>query len=327
MNERIVTITGKEKAELLPLEPPPTLGADQVFGQTICSLISPGTEISGTYAVDFGKDYPKYTGYASVIKVEKVGSDVKDVAVGDVVFCMGCHCTFAQVPANSTVPVPLGLRPEKAVLARLMGVSMTTLMTTYARPGDRVMITGAGPVGFLASKIFEIGGYEVLLVEPNAARRKQIEQTGMKVLDSIPINNPEIAGSIAMVVECSGHEQAAIDACKVVRKRGEVVMVGVPWKRQTEILAHELLSLVFHKYVVLRTGWEWELPRQSSEFTPHSIASGLKTAVKWLKEDRFSVEGLIELVDPNNPQPVYQDLLQRRLKALFNVFDWTKVTR
>ena len=31
-------------------------------------------------------------------------------------------------------------------------------------------------------------------------------------------------------------------------------MVGVPWRRQTDAYAHELLSLVFHKYVVLRSG-------------------------------------------------------------------------
>lgn len=46
--------------------------------------------------------------------------------------------------------MPDGLASETAVIARLMSVSMTTLMTTKARPGDRVVITGAGPVGFAA---------------------------------------------------------------------------------------------------------------------------------------------------------------------------------
>lgn len=49
--------------------------------------------------------------------------------------------------------MPDGLASETAVIARLMSVSMTTLMTTKARPGDRVVITGAGPVGFLAAHL------------------------------------------------------------------------------------------------------------------------------------------------------------------------------
>jgi threonine dehydrogenase-like Zn-dependent dehydrogenase len=174
--------------------------------------------------------------------------------------------------------------------------------------------------------MFALSGYEVFVVEPDAVRRRYMEQSGIRgVYGKTPDDDPGIAGTVALVVECSGHEQAVLDACRVVRKRGEVVLVGVPWRRQTDAYAHELLSLVFHKYVVLRSGWEWELPHHAADFTPHSIYSGVDTALRWLASGRIIADELITRVDPRAAQSAYQDLLHRRAQGLFTVFDWTLV--
>lgn len=258
---------------------------------------------------------------------EDIGPGVEGVAAGDMLFCMGPHRGFQQVEARAARPVPKDLRPAKAVLARLMGVSMPTLITTAARPGDRVMITGAGPVGFLAAQMFALSGYEVLVVEPDAERRRQVERSGIRgVFAKTPSDDASIAGTVALVVECSGHEQAVLDACRVVRKRGEVVLVGVPWRRLTDVYAHELLSLVFHKYAVLRSGWEWEIPHHAADSSPHSIHSGFATALHWLASNRIVADDLITMADPRDAQSVYQDLMHKRAKGLFMVFDWTRLT-
>ncbi len=41
----------------------------------------------------------------------------------------------------------------------------------------------------------------------------------------------------------------------MIRKRGEVVLVGVPWVRRTDIYAHEILCRVFYDFVDMRSGW------------------------------------------------------------------------
>jgi len=138
----------------------------------------------------------------------------------------------------------------------------------------------------------------------------------------MPSEDAVIVGNVALVVECSGHEQAALDAYQVLRPRGELVLVGVPWRRQTDTYAHELLSLVFHKYVLLRSGWEWELPHHSADFSPHSIHSGFDTALRWLADERINTENLISSANPLEAQSIYQDLLHRKTEALFSVFDW-----
>jgi threonine dehydrogenase-like Zn-dependent dehydrogenase len=124
------------------------------------------------------------------------------------------------------------------------------------------------------------------------------------------------------VVECSGHEQAVLDAGRVVRKRGEVVLVGVPWRRRSELFAHELLDVLFHNYVVLRGGWEWELPRQPTDFLVNSIYGNFAGALKWLAQGRVRVDGLASKAAPADAQQAYQDLLHGRAPGLTYVFDW-----
>lgn len=323
MRYSAISITAKEHAELVEVPAPGALGPHEVRGATLCTLVSPGTELACSYT---GTTFPSFPGYAATFVAEELGSEVEGISVGDVCLHMGTHRSFQQADARDAHPVPRGLEPEEAVLARMMGVSMTTLMTTEARPGDRVMITGAGPVGFLAAQIFSLSGYEVLVAEPDQARRQIVEQSGIKdVFSRAPMKDAAIAGKVALVVECSGHEQAALDACQVLRKRGELVLVGVPWRRQTEAYAHELLSLVFHKYVVLRSGWEWELPHHAADFAPHSIHSGFDTALNWLADGRINTENLIAVANPREAQNVYQDLLCRKTQGLFAVFDWGKM--
>ncbi|NQU38940.1 MAG: zinc-binding alcohol dehydrogenase [Lentisphaerae bacterium] len=315
-----ISITAKEHAEVVEIAAPETLGPNEVRGKTLFTLVSPGTELAYNYK---GTTFPSFPGYAAVFEAEELGAEVKDISMGDLCFCTGTHRSFQQVDAQDARPVPEGLPPEEAVLARLMGVSMTTLMTTTARPGDRVMVTGAGPVGFLAAQMFTLSGYEVFVVEPNEGRRHLVEQSGIRtVYEKVPFDDSNVAGTVALVVECSGHEQAVLNACRVVRKRGEVVLVGVPWHRQTNASAHDVLSLVFHKYVVLRSGWEWELPHHAADFAPHSIHSGFDKALRWLAAGHISIDNMITKANPLAPQNVYQDLLHRRTKGLFSVFDW-----
>jgi len=169
MRHCAISISSKEHAELVDVAAPGALGANEVRGKTVCTLISPGTELASNYT---GASFPSFPGYAAVFAAEDIGAEVRGVSAGDLLFCMGGHRSFQQVEARAARRVPKELLPEKAVLARLMGVSMTTLMTTAARPGDRVMIAGAGPVGYLAAQMFALGGYGVLVAEPDAVRRR-----------------------------------------------------------------------------------------------------------------------------------------------------------
>jgi threonine dehydrogenase-like Zn-dependent dehydrogenase len=319
--ETAVTVTAREQVELLPIERDPSLlGPHEVTGRTLATLISAGTELAGAYQ---GTRFPTTLGYAAVFEVEAVGAEVSGLSVGDLAFCMGPHRSFQRQSRDRVVPVPAGLTPEVATFARMMSVSMSTLTTTTARPPQIVVVTGLGLVGHLAAQIFDRCGYEVIACDPVPSRRAFAEEAGLRrVLADVPLDDPHVAGHVALVLECSGHEAAALAGCRVVRERGEVAQIGAPWRRQTEITAHEILHAVFHNYVVLRSGWEWELPLHESDFRTGSIFANLAVALQWLAEGRIRVDHLFTRVAPREAQQAYQDLLHRRGERLAVVFDW-----
>ena len=165
----VVTFTAHDKAELLPAEPDARpLGPTEVLGRALASVISAGTEINGLY---HAKDFPQHPGYAACFEVEAVGPEVTCVKVGNRAFCMGPHQSFQRVEQADVLPVPRGLEPAHSVFARLMGVSMATLTTVEARPPERVVVTGLGPVGHLAAAIFATCGFDVIAADPLPTRR------------------------------------------------------------------------------------------------------------------------------------------------------------
>ena len=320
-----VRFTAPERAELSEMEPDDkSLASHEVAGRTIRSLISPGTELAGYQGQWAWAKYPVNPGYATVFEVTTCGTEVHDLKPGDLAFCMGAHQSHHRLPREHVIPLSAGLAPDVAPFARLMCVTMTTLTTTTARPPAKVIITGLGIVGHLAAKIFHANGYDVLAVDPLAERREALQRAGLAhTAPVIPLDDPAYAGKVALVVECSGHEQAAMDACKVVQKHGEVVIVAAMWKQRTSLSAFELLNTVFNRYVVVRSGWEWELPLFPADFRTNSIFGNLTGAMRWLAEGRIKVDGMALTASPRNAQQAYQQLLHQPGRSLSVLFDWT----
>jgi threonine dehydrogenase-like Zn-dependent dehydrogenase len=317
-----VVFTAPRQAELVDDEVPGGLGPDEVEGPTLVTLVSPGTELAVYQGLHAATRFPCGTGYAAIFRVESVGSDVKGLRPGDMAFCMGNHRSHQRARAADALQVPEGLAPEVAVFARLMGVSMSTLTTTAARPPETVLVTGLGLVGHLAAQVFAACGYDVIGVDPAEPRRRAAERRGpSRVLAAV---DPSLAGRVALCVECSGHEAAVLDACCVVRKGGEVVLVGVPWTKRTDIDAHAVLYEVFHRYVHLRSGWEWEVPRHPQDFRTGSIAGNLAGALRWLAQGRMNVDGLADVRRPEDAPQAYASLLGAPGERLSVLFDWTQ---
>ncbi|UCH35996.1 MAG: zinc-binding dehydrogenase [Armatimonadota bacterium] len=315
-----IAFTAREWAELLPIERDAApLGPRDVAGRTLVTLISTGTEL----AIYQGEHFPQRPGYAAVFEVEAVGAEVADLAPGDRVFCMGPHQTFQRAARAEVIPVPAGMAPDVALFARMVGVTMSTLTTTTARPPEQVLVLGLGLVGFLAAQLFAACGYEVIACDPLAERRDLARQAGVeRAIPDVPVDDPAIARKVGLALDCSGHEQAVLDACRVVRKRGEVVLVATPWRQRSDLDAHQILRAVFHNYVVMRSGWEWELPRQPTDFMTNSIYGSFAAAMRWLAEGRIRVAGISDTRRPQDAQDAYQGLLRDPGARLTTVFEW-----
>jgi len=320
-NYQAITFTARETAQLIEESDETPLAADEVAGATLYTLISPGTELAGSY---LGKRFPANPGYAAVFSVEEIGAEVEGIHAGDRLFCMGNHQSRQRLRAGETVPVPSELSSQLAPFCRLMGVTMTTLQTTLARPPANVLVTGLGPVGHLCAQVFTAYGYDVIAVDPLAERRGWAKGTKIaRVEAAVPLDDAKFARKVDLHIECSGHELAALDGCKVVKKKGEIALVGAPWSQRADVQGHEFLREIFFNYIILRSGWEWELPHREQDFRQGSIFANFSEALRLLNERRVVVDDLYETLAPSACQSVYQDLMNRRSPALFQLFDWT----
>ncbi len=93
---------------------------------------------------------------------------------------------------------------------------------------------------------------------------------------------------IALALECLGVESAVLDCCNIVRPRGEVSLVGVPWKEYYNISSQKFLYDVFYNYVTLYSGWECDLPRENSKFQYVSANQNYRTTLRFMAEGKMN---------------------------------------
>jgi len=321
-----VAITGYKKAELLNDLPDfdQPVGAENLRGRTLVSLISSGTELNYAYLAT--EKFPKGVGYACVFEVTEVGNDVSDYQLGDRVFVSGNHKEFQECSASATCKLPADMKPETAVFARLMGVSMSTLNTAAAHPPSQVLVTGLGLVGNLAAQIFHRCGYTVTASDPDEARCQLARELGIPdVRSRLGENAEDLKGKICLHLECAGHEAAVLDGCNLMRSKGECVLVGVPWSKRVDLQSFDILHAVFHNYVTLRSGWEWEIPRKAEIYKLHSLIENYRAAIKWLYEGSVKVDTLGSCHSPSDCQRVYDQLFDHSLPTPAAILDWRKL--
>jgi L-iditol 2-dehydrogenase len=102
-----------------------------------------------------------------------------------------------------------------------------------AAPHDRVVVFGAGPIGLFAMLSCKASGAPVVIVEPQAFRRKMAQDLGADVvLDPSDGNLVEQVldhtggRGATMVLECSGSNGALAATLDVIGKQGRIVLIG-----------------------------------------------------------------------------------------------------
>jgi len=304
------------------------IGGNEIGGKTLYSLVSSGTELNvylGNYdkeGLEWGR-LPFTPGYAAVLQTDEVGRNVKDIAKGDLVYCMGRHMSYQRIARDEAILLPAGLDPEKAAFARLMGVTWSSLTLTDTRPPAKVVVAGLGVVGLFGALIFQNSGYDVYGYDPLQNRREAAQAAGLdRVLPDAPLDAPEICGKVSLFLECSANEQALLDGLQLIKRGGEVILVGVPMVRRTEIYAQEVLNRIFRKCAIVRSGSEFQVSLKPADFRTNSILENQGMALQWIAEGKINVDPLYTVESPANPQQIYQAVLNRTMEKLAIVFDW-----
>jgi 2-desacetyl-2-hydroxyethyl bacteriochlorophyllide A dehydrogenase len=194
----------------------------------------------------------------------------------------GAFCQFKTASADSLIRIPDSLSTRVAALAEPMAITLHAVRLANVDPEDRVLVTGAGPVGLLLVAVLRARGTtDITVSEPSAVRRQQALAVGASrvvtpdTLESPPLALP-VAEPYAVVFECSGHASALEAGFGQLDYAGTLVVVGTgsepPRINQNRMIIFELEMIGAYNY-------------NDEGFAP---------AVELLNEGRLPFDALIE---------------------------------
>lgn len=186
MNRKAVYFTGPRQAEVRE-EPIPDLQPGKVLIETVCSAISPGTEMliyRGQAPEDLAADdqiaalsgtlrFPLKYGYASVGRVISSGEGVDPSWSGQRIFAFNPHETHYLASPTDLVKIPDGLSWETATFLANMETAVNFVHDGRPLLGEVAVVIGQGVVGLLTTMLlhlYPLAG--VLTVEPILQRRE-----------------------------------------------------------------------------------------------------------------------------------------------------------
>lgn len=145
----------------------------------------------------------------------------------------GGYAEFATVAARQCRLLPDDLPTAEGALAEPVAVGLHAVMRSGLKPGDNVLVLGAGPIGLLvAFWARRLGARHVVVADLNRHQEERalaVGATGFALSGSGIA--AEIEGSMGglpdIVFECVGKRGLIDFACRLVRVHGTVVGVGL----------------------------------------------------------------------------------------------------
>lgn len=144
----------------------------------------------------------------------------------------GGMAEYVRVPNEMICPVPEGVGPQTAAFIEPVGISVHAARKGEYRPGDSVLVFGAGGIGLsTAITLRSFGAKQMMICEPNPLRCAMAEELGFEVLDSEQdIVNQVYArtggAGADFVYDCAGVQQVADLLPDVVKINGKIVVVA-----------------------------------------------------------------------------------------------------
>jgi (R,R)-butanediol dehydrogenase/meso-butanediol dehydrogenase/diacetyl reductase len=178
---------------------------------------------------------------------------VKMACVG-LSYAWGGIAELAVLPERILTVLPDEVSEMQGALVEPAAVAAYGVDAGHVKPGDSVLVTGAGPIGALAALYAASLGARVFVSEPNKTRQALIRSLGVaEVLDP---STTDVAAylkdlhdgiGVDAAIECSGNERALQTALSSVRSAGRVVQTGLhtrPASIDAMVLAQRDLTLV-----------------------------------------------------------------------------------
>lgn len=181
-------------------------------------------------------DEPLPLGYCNAGVVLEVGAGVEGFSVGDHVISNGAHAEIVCVPANLCAGVPDGVSSEAAAFTVLSAIALQGIRLVEPTLGERVVVTGLGLIGLIATQLLIANGCRVLGVDLDERKLELAREFGAETVNVGAGGDPVAAamafskgrGADAVLITASAKTSEIVhQAAQMCRKRGRIVLVGV----------------------------------------------------------------------------------------------------
>jgi L-iditol 2-dehydrogenase len=156
----------------------------------------------------------------------------------DLLFLNGAYAEYVTVPERivrkNLLRLPEGLSFEAAALAEPLACALHGIEETGVRPGETVVILGAGPLGLLLARCAVLQGARVLVLGRREARLRAAHAMG--AAESLDVDSGPDPGEWVRertsgrgadrVIEAVGRPEAWEQAVALARKGGAVNLFG-----------------------------------------------------------------------------------------------------
>jgi threonine dehydrogenase-like Zn-dependent dehydrogenase len=103
----------------------------------------------------------------------------------------GAFADYIRVPAGELLHLPEGLSLRHAALTEPLAVALHGITRAGVRPGERVLVTGGGPIGTLTiAALVARGVTDIVLSEPAPVRRELAERLGARSITPDELTTP-----------------------------------------------------------------------------------------------------------------------------------------
>ncbi len=125
------------------------------------------------------------------------------------------------MPAKWVFAAPEGMSAEVAAMAEPLSVGLWACRKANVGLGDRVLVTGAGPVGQLAAQVARARGAHVEISD--------VSQSRLEVARAIGISTATVGDGTRydVLLECSGNQQALDGGIDALAPGARVVLIGM----------------------------------------------------------------------------------------------------
>jgi L-gulonate 5-dehydrogenase len=207
--------------------------------------------------------YPRIIGHEAVGRIEAIGAQVTELAVGDcvvldpVVSCGHCHACrigrpnvcanlsvigvhrdggmqeFAVFPAANAIRVPDGLPDRTAVMAEPYSIAANVVLRTDANENDMALIYGAGTVGLTALQAFRMKRIPCIVADIDDARLERARKLGATRVVNSRTDSLEQAVKeetqgfgVTLVVDGAGAKGILPQATKLAGPTGRIAVMN-----------------------------------------------------------------------------------------------------